>query len=173
MTIEQLLVRDSVVTYVVEGKSMLPMLCPNKDVVTIKKREPDQVPQLNDVVLYRAKFNLVLHRIVKILPNDKYEIMGDNCSQSDLYVDKDQIIGILDKFIHNGKSYTLIDPVYMDYISRLRKIEKKRVQNKKKYDLVMCYVKHFPKPIYNLIKRVLTFWWVNDIKFYDKSDTNN
>lgn len=72
------------------GVSMEPLLHHRKSSVVLIK--PDRVLKKNDVVLFRRGHELVLHRIIRILPDGRYVIKGDNCHGQDV-VKPEAIIG--------------------------------------------------------------------------------
>ena len=80
-SIEEILLDEGVITYKVIGKSMEPMIRQNQDLVTIAKKDPKVSCSENDVVLFKKGGNLVLHRIVDVLPDKLYNILGDNCAK--------------------------------------------------------------------------------------------
>ena len=99
-------VRDSVeklgfVAATTSGMSMYPMLRHQRDCVVIKKAEGEL--KRWDVALYESGGRLVLHRVLKV-KGDCYVIRGDNCTSKE-YVKKEDVIGVLDNFTRNGKTY--------------------------------------------------------------------
>ena len=80
-SIEDVLNSFGSITYKVSGKSMMPMIVPNRDIVTVKRKTEDMKLNINDIVLYHQKGKLILHRIVAVLPNSRYVILVDNCSR--------------------------------------------------------------------------------------------
>ena len=83
------------------GNSMYPMLRNQRDCVIIKKAEGALRP--DDVVLYLYKDRYILHRIIRI-DGDICVIRGDNCVKKE-YIPKKDIIGVVQSFERNGKSY--------------------------------------------------------------------
>ena len=158
MTILQILYKDGMISYVVKGKSMEPMLYQNRDIVTICIKNPNSRCKENDVVLYKRNDKLVLHRIVRVCPEGEYIILGDNCQAYEYDITDRDIIGILSSFNRNGHHYDITDPVYIGYIKRLRKKEKIRVFFKK----LKSYIQHnqsyffffFYKMIVNIFRKI-------------------
>lgn len=119
-TLEQLLERDGYLVYKVRGVSMEPMLTQERDLVTIRRRQPGEVFAVNDVVLYyRAGDRLhTLHRIVDVLP-DSYVILGDNCVRCEVGIPHDDVLGVLTSYTHKGQQVQLSSPAYQRYVARL------------------------------------------------------
>ena len=145
-TIEEMLEENGWITYKIEGKSMMPMLIPNQDIVTIQKRKTKQYFE-NDVVLYWKKDKLVLHRIIKVLPNNQYVLLGDNCSKKEYGITEKNIIGVLSSFRHNGEHYNISNIAYQNYIKKLRNCEKLRIRRKFIYDLISLHLNYLPKKV--------------------------
>ena len=143
-TIAEMLERNGWITYKIEGKSMMPMLIPNQDIVTIQKRKTKQYFE-NDVVLYWKKDKLVLHRIIKVLPNNQYVLLGDNCSKKEYGITESDIIGVLTSFRHNGEHYDISNIAYQNYIIELRKFEKHRMRRKFIYDFISWHLNYLPQ----------------------------
>ncbi len=73
---EELLQKDGqVITHVV-GSSMLPLLH-NRESIVIVEAANRMPPRKGDVVLYKTGETYILHRIMRILP-EEYLIRGDN-----------------------------------------------------------------------------------------------
>jgi hypothetical protein len=101
-TFKEILERDGTLVYKTKGISMLPMLRTNKDVIIIRAKKPGEIFKKYDVALFlRDNGQYVLHRITKV-GKDHYMIRGDNCRYTE-YVREDQVLGILDTFIRDGK----------------------------------------------------------------------
>ena len=153
-SIEYLLNSKKFVVYKIEGKSMEPMLLPNKDIVTIRKKENENCKE-NDVVLYRKGNKLILHRVIQVLPNNKYVILGDNCSKKEYGIFDKDILGILVGFKHNGKHYELNDPKYQEYVGELRRIENWRIKKKFIYDIILWNIRFIPLKTLTTMKSML------------------
>lgn len=93
------------------GQSMMPMLRDRKDTVEIRALSAN--PKKYDVVLFKKGERLVLHRIIKVVP-EGYIIRGDNCIEKDT-VKPDDIIGVLFSYTRNGKRRTVNDAAYKIY----------------------------------------------------------
>lgn len=101
-------------TYSNVGLSMLPLLRQGKDLFTVKRKGPGRC-RVGDVVLYRRPPNqYVLHRIIKVRPND-YVILGDNCIAKEYGIRDEDIIGIMTSFVRNGKEHSTGEVGYRVY----------------------------------------------------------
>lgn len=83
------------------GMSMYPMLRHQKDCVVIKKAT--EALKKYDVALYISGGRYVLHRVIAVR-SGLYIIRGDNCTEKE-YIKPKQIIGLLENFTRNGKTY--------------------------------------------------------------------
>ncbi len=101
ISIKQAIEENGFVATTTSGMSMYPMLRHQKDCVVIKKAPASL--QKYDVALYISGGRLVLHRVISVKP-DIYIIRGDNCTEKE-YIKPQQIIGLLDNFTRNGKTY--------------------------------------------------------------------
>ena len=83
------------------GTSMSPLFKTHRDVIVIK--EITSPLKKYDIPLYTVptKKELILHRIVKVLPNGTYVIRGDNTYNNE-YVPKENIAGVLKEFYIAG-----------------------------------------------------------------------
>lgn len=151
MTIQQILYRDGIISYIVKGKSMEPMLYQNRDIVTIRKKTVNSRCHNNDVVLYTRNGKLILHRVIQVLPDGKYIILGDNSQAYEYDVTDNDIIGILSSFNRNGCHYNLTDSVYINYTERLCKKRKIRLYFKKIKSYIQHNQKYFPKSVYEIL----------------------
>lgn len=165
IVIENLLSVDKQITYMVNGKSMLPMIIPNQDLVTIRSKKPNEVFKEDDVVLYRQKGKLTLHRIVGVRPNKEYILLGDNCSRKEYGISDNDIIGLLIRFKHNGCSYTVDAPEYMDYVKSLRNHRSIRQYTKLLYDIIIRHFTFLQTKRYIIARRFLYSMIVFKIRF--------
>lgn len=83
------------------GMSMYPMLRHQRDCIVVKKA--DRPLEKFDVALYMSGDRYVLHRVISV-KSDVYVIRGDNCTEKE-YIKKEFVLGILDSFTRNGKTY--------------------------------------------------------------------
>ena len=137
------LATNGIVVYKIVGKSMEPMLAPNRDIVTIKSLGDKDLHE-NDVILYNKCGKLKLHRIVEIAADGKLVTLGDNCAKKEYNIYRDDVCGILTSFIHNGVHYQTDDLVYLDYVQELRKTEKIRTKKKQIIDSAAWYLRFLP-----------------------------
>ena len=116
-TFEEELERSGKLAYTNVGVSMLPLIRQGKDVMVIEKA--DSYRPL-DAVLFRRKGvtgrgAYVLHRILKIMPDGKYWIVGDNCVSGEL-VERENILGVLTGVSRKGKLIKNTDFRYRAYV---------------------------------------------------------
>lgn len=164
-SIEEALNSFGCITYKVSGKSMMPMIIPDRDIVTVKKKAESMKLNINDVVLYHQKDKLILHRIVEVNTDGKYVILGDNCSRKEYNVSEDDIIGILKSFKHNGVHYETTDIKYAEYVKKLRNSESKRTKRKLIYDIIVQHLDFLPSSLYKRVKSCLRKLIVYQIEF--------
>ena len=106
MTFEDVLAQNGKLAYTNVGISMMPLLREGHDVMVIEARDPKEIRRL-DAVLFRRKGVIgrgayVLHRILKVLPDGKYWIVGDNCTSGEVVAAED-ILGVLTQVGRGGK----------------------------------------------------------------------
>lgn len=90
------------VTFTITGSSMLPFLKHNRDQVVLAKADAEHL-QPGDVPLYiRDNGQYVLHRIVAV-DNGTYTMLGDAQTIKEYGIRPDQIVGVAQGFICNGK----------------------------------------------------------------------
>ncbi|MBP9990172.1 MAG: VanZ family protein [Bacteroidales bacterium] len=96
--------RGEIVTILLRGISMQPLLHNGKDKVTLAPIG-DHILQKGDVVLFRLNIPqpiYLLHRIIEI-DGDRYTMQGDNCVSKEI-ASRDAIVGILKEIRRpNGK----------------------------------------------------------------------
>ncbi|MBQ9544171.1 MAG: S24/S26 family peptidase [Clostridia bacterium] len=130
------------------GFSMKPMLRSRRDTIVISPKPPEL--KKYDVVLYSSGDRLILHRIVKVLP-DGCDIRGDNCFFTEYGIKNEQIVGVLAEFWRGEKkisaesfSYKLYSRVWVTsyplrkFLRRVRnfsgrifrKLFRRRIKNK-------------------------------------------
>ena len=105
--------KHGTIVYKVSGTSMLPLLKQETDLVVICKISASLKPR--DIVLYqRDNGTFVLHRVIKA-HGDSYTMRGDNCSQLEHGIRRDQILGKLTQIVRDGKSIDLSSRSYEAY----------------------------------------------------------
>lgn len=108
---EQVLAETGVWVSTTSGHSMKPMLHDRRDTVIV--RRADARLRRYDVALYRAGGQLVLHRVVRVLP-DGYKTRGDHCDFTET-VKESQILGVLSAFTRHGRRIDAHDRRYRAY----------------------------------------------------------
>ena len=86
------------------GKSMMPMIRENRDVIIISRKSGRL--KKYDVALYRKGEKYILHRILRVSEND-YVIAGDHCTFREYGITDSDIIGVLTGIIRDGKEMSL------------------------------------------------------------------
>lgn len=105
------------VSFSPKGISMLPILKPSCDTVTISAA--CEKPKKGDVVFYRRKDgSFVLHRIIREA-GGSFVMCGDNQFRLEKGVDEKQIIGILKRLEHNNKELDFNSLFYKLYVRHL------------------------------------------------------
>ena len=113
-TFEELLEQDGYLVYTNVGTSMLPLLRQRRDIIEIRRKGPGRCRKY-DAVLYKRGEKYILHRIVKVRPND-YVIVGDNCIWREYGITDGMILGVMTRVIRGGKSISVEDWRYKLYV---------------------------------------------------------
>ena len=104
---EELLSEKGYIVYTNVGCSMMPLLRERRDIIEI--RPLTRKPQKYDVLLYKRNQTYILHRVIKILPDGRYLIAGDN----NLFIERDvtdaMILGRMTRIIRDGKEINVDD----------------------------------------------------------------
>lgn len=109
--IEALLAEGKSIRIHPQGYSMYPLFVPGRDEAVIAPVGERRLKR-GDVVLYRREGSiLVLHRIWK-RREDSFYMVGDNQSEVEGPLKKEQIRGILCQVIRRGKSFSVKNPFY-------------------------------------------------------------
>ena len=104
---EDVIERDGRLVYTNVGDSMRPLIRQDMDILIIEKY---------DVPLYkRDSGQYVLHRILKVRPND-YVICGDNRYCKEYGITDRHIIGVLTAVVRDGKEIPITDRRYRLYV---------------------------------------------------------
>ena len=111
-SLEELLRRDGVLVYKTRGRSMLPMLREDRDLVTVVP--PKEPQKKGDVILFRLESGVyVLHRVIGT-KEGLFITRGDNNYTADTAPVK-EVLGVLTGFKRRGKEYSVRHPGYRLY----------------------------------------------------------
>lgn len=104
LTIIEATIKDNgVFPLTVTGTSMTPTLYSNRDVVHLVSVD-SKPPKKYDIVLFkRTDGTVILHRIIKTLPNNKLLINGDSQSWTE-EIEASQIIAVVKSYKRNNKN---------------------------------------------------------------------
>lgn len=94
---------------------MLPLLRQRRDIVEIHRKDPAARCKRYDTVLYKCGDKYILHRVLKVRPND-YVICGDHNIWREYGITDDQILGVMTRIIRDGKSIYPTDWKYKLYV---------------------------------------------------------
>lgn len=126
LTYEEIIRRDGKYIFTPVGTSMLPLLRQRRDTVLVE--DSFGIFKKNDVVLYKRKSGeYILHRILKI-ENDSFTMCGDNQTDLEKGIRKEQILGVMTAFWRGEKMVKTTNPLYRLYTNvwcfslRLRRI---------------------------------------------------
>lgn len=114
-TFEELLEKNGYLVYTNVGFSMLPLLRQRRDIIEIRRKDPATRCKRYDAVLYKRGDKYILHRVLKVRPND-YVIVGDHCFRREYGITDKQILGIMARVIRDGKSIYPTDWKYKLYV---------------------------------------------------------
>ena len=115
MTIEQALSKFGFICEEIKGTSMNPLFKAGRDKVYIEKYNGGA--KVGDILLYkRQSGELVLHRLVKILPSS-YVLCGDNHLILEYGVTDSDVLGICTGYYKNGKYKNLKTLSYKLYLA--------------------------------------------------------
>ena len=112
-TFEEELERSGTLVFTNKGRSMMPLLRENRDLMVIEKKGPERCKKY-DAVLFKRGERYVLHRILKVREQDYY-VVGDNCRKGE-YVRDSQILGVLKQVVRDGRTISPEDPDYQRYV---------------------------------------------------------
>ena len=115
MTYDDFLETNEEMTYRFKGVSMLPLLRQGRDLFTVRHKKPGERCRKYDVVLYHRGSDYVLHRIIKVLPEGHYVILGDNCVAREYDTTDDDIIGIMTGYYRDRKAHSVDELGYRIY----------------------------------------------------------
>lgn len=90
------------VSMLISGSSMSPFLIHGRDMIFFAK--PQRPLRVGDMVFYqRDSGQFVMHRIIKVRRDGCYDIVGDNQTQIERGVRRDQIFALITKVKRKGK----------------------------------------------------------------------
>lgn len=119
-TFEEELIEHGCIVFTNKGKSMMPMLREDRDLMVIQRRMLNEDGSLlrckkYDAVLYKRGDKYVLHRILKVL-SEGYVICGDHNYRREYDIREEQILGVLTAFVRDGKEISVTDKRYLCYV---------------------------------------------------------
>ena len=115
ISFEDLLAKDGYLVYTNVGASMMPLLRERRDIIEIHRKDPGTRCKHYDAVLYKVGDKYILHRVLKVRPND-YVICGDHNIRREYGITDDQILGVMTRVIRDGKSIYPSDWKYKLYV---------------------------------------------------------
>lgn len=99
----------------VTGTSNLPVLAPDRDLVTLIRAE--QPLKRGDLPLYkRDSGQFVLHRVVSVRADGSYCCCGDHQWKTERGVRPDQILGVVGEICRKGRDISASNPRYRFWI---------------------------------------------------------
>ena len=111
---EEYLEEHKTLIYSQIGVSMMPLLRQGKDLLEVRRKGPERA-QVGDVVLYRRPPDqYVLHRVVKVRPED-YVILGDNTIHREMGIRDEDILGIMTGYVRGGRHHQVTELGYRVY----------------------------------------------------------
>lgn len=109
-----MLEKNGYLVYTVVGMSMEPLLKQRRDIVDIRAKGAERFRRY-DVVLYKSAGRYVLHRILKVRPDD-YVIAGDHNTFLEYGITDEQILGVMTRIFRDGKERPLNSWKYRLYV---------------------------------------------------------
>ena len=111
--IQESLAAGKTVQFMPRGVSMLPMVHPGVDSVTLSPA-PKQLHRYDLPLYQRANGQYILHRVVKA-EGSTYTCIGDNQFVTEPGVTHDQVIALVTAFTHKGKQVSVTSFGYQAY----------------------------------------------------------
>ena len=131
------------VTIPLEGNSMRPLIRRGKDPVTIVPLQREIL--VGDVVLFTLGRRYVVHRVHRI-KDGMVQTFGDNCLYPDPWIQENQVLGQVVRYVRNGKAHRLDTPAARAWGKLWMAIHPIRMCYKRLRALAgRCYRKIFPK----------------------------
>ncbi len=115
VSFEDLLKNDGYLVYTNVGVSMMPLLREHRDIVEIRYKDPSSRCKRYDVVLYKRGGKYILHRVLKVRPQD-YVICGDHNIWREYGITDGQILGVMARVIRDRKSIYPSSRKYKIYV---------------------------------------------------------
>ena len=115
VSFEEVLETNGYLVYTNVGTSMLPLLRERLDIIEIHRKDPYTRCKRYDAVLYKRADKYILHRVLKVRPND-YVICGDHNIKREYGITDDMILGVMTRVIRDGKSIYPTDWKYKLYV---------------------------------------------------------
>jgi len=115
--IEEKIESGGEVTFSPKGISMMPLIKPGRDIVTLVKN--DKELKKGDILFYRrdnGKF--ILHRLIRF-KNDKLVMCGDNQGFLEFGIERRNIIAVVKKVTRKGKDVNFDSFLYKLYVKML------------------------------------------------------
>ncbi|MBR3173690.1 MAG: S24/S26 family peptidase [Eubacterium sp.] len=124
--IKEKLNEDGKVIFTPKGTSMLPTIVGEVDTVSLVK--PKFPLAKYSIPLYRRDDgSFVLHRVIG-RKNGCYVMRGDNQFVKEKGIREDQIVGVVQTYVHDGEAHLAYGPDNYTYAKKLnRKIGRKRI----------------------------------------------
>ena len=98
-----------------KGTSMMPLLRQGRDSVVLKRK--DSGAEKHDIAFYRRKDGaFVLHRVMRVSKDGSYVMCGDNQTALEEGIERDQIIGYVDRVYRKDKSVDVSALHYRIYV---------------------------------------------------------
>ena len=115
---EEELARNGNLVFPNVGRSMLPLLREGRDLMVIERAEE---LRCFDAVLFRrpgvsGRGAYVLHRILKVRPDGRCWIVGDNCVEGE-DVRRENVLGVLTAVRRGDRLIRVTDPAYRLYVA--------------------------------------------------------
>ena len=142
-TFEDMLKEKGYLVYTNVGMSMMPFLRECRDIIEI--RPLTNRAKKYDVVLYKVNHMYILHRILKVRPND-YIICGDHNIVREYGITDNMIIGVMVRAIRNGNSIYPTNLKYKCYVHLWCDLFPARA--------VILYIKRHIVSVYRKLKRI-------------------
>lgn len=110
---EEMLKVKGYLLYTNVGVSMMPLLRERRDIIEIRPLQGRA--KRYDAILYKHGNKYILHRVLKVRPQD-YVICGDHNFRREYGITDDQILGVMTRVIRDGKSIYPTDWKYRLYV---------------------------------------------------------